>query len=136
MKSGHRRQRRRRQARGHGAGAPRALERAGTGAQPQQVWRREHALARMMVDYGYDPERWPATRAILEDVPVEALEAMLEPGEEVLRTTWTTCSDCGAQHPELEPLDRPDYVAALQAARARDAGTVHPADVGRPAALQ
>lgn len=82
--------------------------------------RHRELVNRIVVDYGFDPNSADAM-AVLDSMPDMALESMTNPTYQMVRDVFTTCSQCGEYHPELEPLDRPEYQAALEAAKDRDA---------------
>ena len=87
----------------------------------QEQTHHDSVVEQVRIDYGFDEAQWPKTREQFAAMPTEALVATLAPGAEHLRSTWTTCSECGEQHPDLEPVERPAYQEALKQARKRDA---------------
>ena len=82
--------------------------------------RRAGLLRQLKEDYGYNDPGWERAVEILSELTDEEIESQLAPSETKLRLTWVTCNSCGNIHEDLEPLDRPEYRRALEAARARD----------------
>ena len=81
---------------------------------------RQALLNQLKTDYGYDDHGWHHVHHIFDDLSDAQIQSQLNPSEAALRLTWVLCSNCDEIHEELEPTDRPEYHAALIAARSRD----------------
>ena len=84
---------------------------------------RDTLLQRLKEDYGFDQEGWDRVLHKFADLSDEHIEELLAPTETTLRLVWTMCNNCHTVHEGIEPTERPEYQAALSAAKARSTDT-------------
>ena len=74
---------------------------------------KHRALKKLKRDYGFDNEGWQKVREMFEGLETGQIENLLNPSPHQLKTVWTTCSRCGEEHPDMEPLDSEAYLNAM-----------------------
>ena len=77
-------------------------------------------LQQLKTDYGFEDIGWANVAGTFHPLSTEHIRSILQPTETQLRLSWVTCTNCDELHEHLEPVERPEYQAALAAARARN----------------